>query len=40
MPYDPERLILRMTLVEEHDLGSKFFDHESHHGSDRAVEEE
>lgn len=40
MPYGPERLTLRMTLVEEQDLGSKFFDHESHHGSDRAVDEE
>jgi hypothetical protein len=40
MPYGPERLTLRMTLVEEQDLGAKFFDHESHHGSDRVVEEE
>ena len=40
MPYGPERLTLRMTLVEEQDLGSKFFDHESHHGSNRVVEEE
>ncbi len=40
LPYGPERLTLRMTLVEEQDLGTKFFDHESHHGSDRVVEEE
>ena len=40
MPYGPERLTLRMTLVEEQPLGAVFFNHESHHGSDRAVEEE
>lgn len=40
MPYGPERLTLRLTLVEERDLGSRFFDHDSHHPSDRTVEEE
>ena len=38
MPYGPERLTLRMTLVEERDLGEAFFDHESHHAADRKVE--
>ncbi len=40
MPYGPERLTLRMTLVDEQSLGADFFDHESHHGSDRIVEKE
>lgn len=39
MPYGPERLTLRMTLVDEQPLGADFFGHESHHGSDRIVEE-
>ncbi len=40
MPYGPERLTLRMTLVEEQPLGNNFFDHQSHHDADRTVEEE
>lgn len=40
MPYGPERLTLRLTLLEERDLGSRFFDHVSHHTPDRIVEEE
>lgn len=40
MPYGPERLTLRLTLVEERDLGPTFFNHESHHAVDRTVEEE
>lgn len=40
MPYGPERLTLRMTLVEERDLGPNFFHHESHHDATRTVEEE
>ena len=40
MPYGPERLTLRMTLVNEQPLAADFFNHESHHGSDRIVEEE
>lgn len=40
MPYGPERLTLRMTLVDERQLGANFFDHESHHAPDRTVEEE
>lgn len=40
MPYGPERLTLRMTLVEEQSLGDTFFDHQSHHDADRTVEEE
>jgi anti-sigma factor RsiW len=38
MPYGPERLTLRVTLVEERDLGPMFFDHTAHHAPDRAVE--
>lgn len=40
MPYGPERLTLRMTLVDEQPLGAKFFDHDSHHDSDRILEQE
>lgn len=40
MPYGPQRLTLRMTLLEERDLGEHFFDHTAHHGSDRLVEKE
>ena len=38
MPYGPQRLTLRMTLVEGQLLGETFFDHESHHAVDRVVE--
>jgi hypothetical protein len=38
MPYGPERLTVRMTLVDEHNLADSFFDHESHHDSMRVVE--
>ena len=38
MPYGPQRLTLRMTLVEAQQLGETFFDHESHHAVDRVVE--
>lgn len=40
MPYGPERLTLRMTLVDEQPLGNDFFDHQSHHDADRTVESE
>ena len=40
MPYGPERLTLRLTLVEERDLGALFFDHASHHAPERTVEKE
>lgn len=40
MPYGPERLTLRLTLVEQQDLGAAFFDHESHHEAERKVEAE
>jgi hypothetical protein len=40
MPYGPERLTIRMTLVEERDLGERFFDHNSHYPTDRPVIEE
>ncbi len=38
MPYGPERLTLRLTLVEERNLTANFFDHTSHHGPERTVE--
>lgn len=40
MPYGPERLTLRMTLVAEQPLGENFFHHESHHDAGREVVEE
>ena len=38
MPYGPERLTLRLTLIEERPLGESFFDHTSHHDAQRTVE--
>ena len=39
MPYGPQRLTLRMTLVEEgKQLGETYFDHASHHAADRVIE--
>lgn len=40
MPYGPDRLTLRLTLLEERDLGETYFDHQSHHESDRTIAEE
>ena len=40
MPYGPEHLTVRLTQEEEHRGGPAFFDHQSHHGADRVVEEE
>ena len=40
MPYGPERLTLRMTLVEERTLPPDFFDYQSHCSAERIVEEE
>lgn len=40
MPYGPERLTLRLTLVQERNLDALFFDHDSHHTPDRTVEKE
>jgi hypothetical protein len=40
MPYGPERLTLRMTLLEEQNQGPGFFDHPAHHAPDRHVQEE
>ena len=40
MPYGPEHLTVRLTQEEERPLGPAYFDHQSHHGSDRVVEEE
>ncbi|PQO33013.1 hypothetical protein [Blastopirellula marina] len=40
MPYGPQRLTIRLTLLEQQDLGPKFFAHPSHHQPDRPVERE
>ncbi len=31
MPYGPDRLDLRLSLVDENDLPVSFFEHSSHH---------
>ncbi len=38
MPYGPDRLTLRMTLLDVGPLVATFFDHESHHDQTRDVE--
>jgi hypothetical protein len=38
MPYGPERLDLRLSLIDEHALPVDFFEHTSHHTADRKVE--
>lgn len=40
MPYGPESLTLRLTLLSEESLEERFFDHESHHDANRRVEVE
>ena len=40
MPYGPDRLDLRLSLVSEEELSSDFFEHTSHHTSDRKIEVE
>lgn len=40
MPYGPESLTLRLTLLSEDPLDERFFDHESHHDANRRVEVE
>ncbi|MFO1000599.1 MAG: hypothetical protein U0936_09680, partial [Planctomycetaceae bacterium] len=40
MPYGPESLTLRLTLLSEESLEERFFDHESHHDAIRRVEVE
>ncbi len=40
MPYGPESLTLRLTLLSEESLDEHFFDHESHHDASRRVEVE
>lgn len=40
MPYGPERLTIRLTLIDDSDLAPDFFHHASHHSSDRIVKEE
>ncbi len=38
MPYGPDRLTLRLSLLEEGDLGRDFFGHAAHHDPTRVVE--
>jgi hypothetical protein len=40
MPYGPDRLTLRMTLVSEESLQPSFFSHDSHHPPEWRVEQE
>lgn len=40
MPYGPEHLTLRLTLLSETPLSPAFFDHESHNAPERTVERE
>jgi hypothetical protein len=40
MPYGPDRLDLRLSLVSEEELPSDFFEHASHHALNRKVEVE
>ncbi|MCX7399103.1 MAG: hypothetical protein NT138_15675 [Planctomycetales bacterium] len=40
MPYGPESLTLRLTLLSEDLLDERFFDHESHHDANRRIEVE
>ena len=40
MPYGPDRLDLRLSLVSEDELPSDFFEHASHHVPDRKIEVE
>ena len=40
MPYGPEHLNVRLSLVDDQSLGDTFFDHQSHHAPDRRVKEE
>jgi len=38
MPFGPERLTIRLTLMDEHELDPRFFEHAAHHAADRTVE--
>jgi hypothetical protein len=40
MPYGPDRLDLRLTLVDEKELPTDFFEHNNHHSLDRIIEME
>lgn len=40
MPYGPDRLDLRMELLETHSFAPDFFDHTTHHNPDQTVLEE
>jgi hypothetical protein len=40
MPYGPNRLDLRLSLVSEEELSSDFFEHTTHHLPDRKIEVE
>jgi hypothetical protein len=38
MPYGPERITIRVTLLSDQPLAPEFFDHQSHHDAARTVE--
>lgn len=40
MPYGPDRLDLRLSLTSERELPDRFFEHQSHHDSNRLVVDE
>lgn len=40
MPYGPDRLDLRLSLVNENELAREFFEHTSHHSPERTIEME
>jgi hypothetical protein len=40
MPYGPEHLTVRLSLMDEVRKDASFYDHDSHHAPDRRVEEE
>ena len=40
MPYGPDRLDLRLSLLNENELPADYFEHTSHHSPDRKVETE
>jgi hypothetical protein len=40
MPYGPDRLDLRLSLLSEEELQADFFEHTSHHAPDRKIEME
>jgi hypothetical protein len=40
MPYGPEQITIRLTLLDQTSLPDDFFEHPFHHSSDRTVLDE